>query len=55
MLVAATPRDYRCRFEGKFKTLRALPSKYGIELGLFSWLQNYNPHHGELEFAKVVP
>ena len=29
MLVAVTPRDYRCGFEGKFK------------LGFFSGLQNY--------------
>ena len=35
MLVAATPMDYRCRFEGKFKTLRSLPSGHGIELGFF--------------------
>ena len=35
MLVVATPGDYRCRFEGKFKTLRSLPSGHGIELGFF--------------------
>jgi len=35
MLVAVTPRDYRCRFEAKFKTMRSLPSRHGIELGLF--------------------
>ena len=27
--------DCRCRFEGKFKTLRSLPSRHGIELGFF--------------------
>ena len=27
--------DCRCRFEGKFKTLRSLPSGHGIELGFF--------------------
>ena len=32
-LVAMTSGDYRCRFEGKFKTLRSLPSGHGIELG----------------------
>ena len=35
MLVAATPGDYRCRFDCKFKTLRSLPSGHGIELGFF--------------------
>ena len=35
MLVAATPGDYRCGFEGKFKTLRSLPSGHGIKLGFF--------------------
>ena len=33
--MAVTPGDYRCRFEGKFKTLRSLPSGHGIELGFF--------------------
>ena len=33
--MAATPGDYRCIFEGKFKTLRSLPSGHGIELGFF--------------------
>jgi len=35
MLVVKTPGDYRCRFEGKFKTLRSLLSGHGIELGFF--------------------
>ena len=34
-LVAATPGDYLCRLEGKFKTLRSLPFGHGIELGFF--------------------
>jgi len=55
MLVAATPVDYRYRFKGKFKTLRSLPFGHRIELGFFLGLQNYNPHHEELEFAKVDP
>jgi len=38
VLVAATPRDYQYRFEGKFKTMRSLPSGHGIELVFFSWL-----------------
>jgi len=33
--VAATPGDCRCRFEGKFKTLRSLHFGHGIELGIF--------------------
>jgi len=55
MLVATTPRDYRCRFEGKFKTMRSLHSGHGIELGFFSQLQNYRPHPKEPELAKVAP
>jgi len=35
MLVVKTPEDYRCRFEGKIKTLRSLPSGHGIELVFF--------------------
>ena len=35
MLVAAAPLDYRCKFEGKFKTMRSLPFGHGIELGFF--------------------
>jgi len=53
MLVATTPWDYRYRFKGKFNTLRSLHFGHRIELGFFSGLQNYNPHHGEPEFAKV--
>jgi len=53
--VATTPRDYRCRFEGKFKTLRSLPFGHGIELGFFLGLQNYRPHPREPELAKVGP
>ena len=34
-LVAMTLGDYRCRFEGKFKTLRSLPFRHGIELDFF--------------------
>ena len=34
-LVAVTSGDYQRRFEGKFKTLRSLPSVHGIELGFF--------------------
>ena len=33
--MAVTSGDYRCRFEGKFKTLISLPSVHGIELGFF--------------------
>ena len=33
--MAVTSGDRRCRFEGKFKTLRSLPSGHGIELGFF--------------------
>ena len=33
--MAVTLGDYRCRFEGKFKTLRSLPSRHGIEQGFF--------------------
>ena len=55
MLVAATPADYQCRFEGKFKTLRSLPSGHGIKLGFFSQLQNYRPHIREPGLAKVGP
>ena len=55
MLVAATPWDYRYRFKGKFKTLRSLPFGHRIKLGFFLGLQNYNPQHGEPEFAKVGP
>ena len=53
MLVAAAPLDYRCKFEGKFKTMRSLPFGHGIELGFFSQLQNYRPHPRETELAKV--
>ena len=53
--MAETPRDYRCRFEGKFKTLRSLLSEQGIELGFFPQLQNYRPHPGEPRLAKVGP
>jgi len=52
-LVAMTSGDYRCRFEGKFKTLISLPSGHGIELGFFSQLQNYRPHPRETELAKM--
>jgi len=55
MLVAATPGDYRYRFKGNFKTLRSLLSGHTIELGFFSGLQNYKPHRGEPELAKVGP
>ena len=55
VLVAATPVDYRYRFKGKFKTLRSLPSGQRIELSFFLGLQNYKPHHGEPELAKVGP
>jgi len=55
MLVVETPGDNRCRFEGKFRTLRSLPSGHGNELGFFSWLQNYRPHLGEPELAKLGP
>ena len=55
MLVATTPRDYQCRFEGKFKTMRSLHFGHGIELGFFSQLQNYRPHPKEPELAKVAP
>ena len=55
MLVATTPTDYWYIFEGKFKTLRSLPFGHRIKLGFFLGLQNYNPHHGEPEFAKVGP
>ena len=55
MLVVVTPGDYRYRFKGKFKTLRSLPSGHGIKLGFFSQLQNYRPHPGEPELAKVGP
>ena len=43
------------QIEGKFKTLRSLPSGHGIELGFFSRLQNYRPHPREPELAKVAP
>ena len=33
--MAALPGHYRYIFEGKFKTLRSLPSGHGIELGFF--------------------
>ena len=33
--MAMTLGDCRCRFEGKFKTLRSLPSGHGIELVFF--------------------
>ena len=33
--MAVTPGDSRCRFEGKFKTLRSLPSRDRIKLGFF--------------------
>ena len=36
-------------------TLRSLPFGHGIELGFFSWLQNYRPHPREHELAKVAP
>ena len=34
-LIATTPKDYRYRFVGKFKTLMSLPFGHGIELGFF--------------------
>ena len=55
MLVTTTPGDNRCRFEGKFETMRPLPSRHGTKLGFFSQLQNYRPHPREPELAKVDP
>ena len=33
--MAVTSGDYQFIFEGKFRTLRYLPSEHGIELGFF--------------------
>ena len=46
--------DYRCRFQGKLKTLRTLSSGHGIELGFFSWVQDYMNPDIEPEFPKVI-
>jgi hypothetical protein len=48
-------RNCRLRCRAKWKTLRNLPSGYGIKLGFFSWLQNYRPHRREPELEKMSP
>jgi len=49
------PGTTDAELRANLKTLRSLPSGHGIELGFFSWLQNYRPHPREPELAKVGP
>jgi len=53
--VAMTSGDYRCRFEGKFKTLRSLPSEHGIELGFFHDYRLIGPTLENLNWQKWAP